>query len=57
MLRMLKEEGWRVLQIYDGYYIQTDGSHTDAYEKETRASAIVREEAERYYQVYHRLAL
>ena len=57
MLRMLKEEGWRVLQIYDGFYIQTDGSHTDAYEKETRASAIVREEAERYYQVFHRLAL
>ena len=57
MLRMLKEEGWRVLQIYDGFYIQTDGSHTDAFEKETRASAIVREEAERYYQVYHRLAL
>ena len=54
MLRMLKEEGWRVLQVYDGFYIQTDGTDFDAKVKQERASEIVREEAERYYQVYHR---
>lgn len=54
MLRMLKEEGWRVLQVYDGFYIQTDGTDFDAKVKQERASEIVREEAERYYQVYQR---
>ena len=54
MLRMLKEEGWRVLQVYDGFYIKTDGTDFDAQVKQERASEIVREEAERYYQVYHR---
>lgn len=57
MLRMLKEEGWRVMQIYDGYYIQTDGTDFDARVKQERASEIVREEAERYYQVYHRFGI
>ena len=54
MLRMLKEEGWRVLQVYDGFYIKTDGTDFDAKVKQERASEIVREEAERYYRVYHR---
>lgn len=53
MLRMLKEEGWRVLQVYDGFYIQVNGQE-DAKVKQERASELVREEAERYYQVYHR---
>lgn len=54
MLRMLKEEGWRVLQVYDGFYIKTDGIEEDAKVKQERAAEIVKEEAERYYQVYHR---
>ena len=54
MLRMLKEEGWRVLQIYDGYYIKTDGTEADAEAKRSKAAQIVREEAERYYRTYHR---
>jgi len=54
MLRMLKEEGWRVLQVYDGFYIKTDGTDFDAQVKQERAAEIVREEAELYYQVYRR---
>lgn len=54
MLRMLKEEGWRVIEIYDGFYIQTDGSQYDAGRKEQRAAQIIREEAESYYQKWNR---
>lgn len=53
MLRML-QEGWRVLQIYDGFYIRTDGTKEDAEAKCSKAAQIVREEAERYYTTYHR---
>lgn len=49
MLRMLKEEGWRVLQIYDGFYIKTDGTDFDAQVKQERAAEIVKEEAEGYF--------
>lgn len=56
MLRML-QEGWRVLQIYDGYYIRTDGTEEDAEAKCSKAAQIVREEAERYYATYHRFAI
>ena len=54
MLRMLKEEGWRVLQIYDGFYINTDGTEEDSEAKRRKAAQIVREEAEKYYRQYHR---
>lgn len=49
MLRMLKQ-GWHVVEVYDGFFIQTDGTEEDAQSKLATASQIVREEAKAYYE-------
>ena len=47
LLRMLKM-GWHVVDIYDGFFIQTDGTPEDAKAKCEIASSIVKEVAEEY---------
>ena len=47
LLRMLKM-GWHVVDIYDGFFIQTDGTPEDAKAKCEIASRIVKEVAEEY---------
>lgn len=52
MLRMLKQ-GWHVVEVYDGFFIQTDGTEQDEQNKLAMAAQIVREEAQAYYERYH----
>lgn len=47
LLRMLKM-GWHVVDIYDGFFIQTNGTEEDAKAKCEIASRIVKEVAEEY---------
>ena len=46
--RMVEEEGWRVVQIYDGFYIRLDDG-MDRATVERRCAEIVAEEAIRYH--------
>lgn len=48
LLRMLKM-GWQVVNVYDGFFIKTDGTEEDAKVKREMASRIVKEEAEGYF--------
>lgn len=48
LLRMLKK-GWHVVDVYDGFFIQTDGTQEDEDAKREEASRLVKEVAEEYY--------
>lgn len=51
LLRMLKK-GWHVVDVYDGFFIQTDGTEEDAQAKCKEASRLVKEVAEEYYRKF-----
>lgn len=52
LLKMLKA-GWQVVDVYDGFFIKTDGTPEDAETKCKEASRMVKEAAEDYYRKWY----